>query len=144
MGEVNGREYYFLSRDEFDAHVRNDDFVEWEELHANRYGTLKSEIERLRAMGRHVLLDLDVKGALNARERLADVLLVFIAPPSLDALERRLRERATDSEEQIAIRLKRVQEEMELAPRFDKCVVNDNLDVAAGELAAILQARMNK
>ena len=142
-GEEHGREYYFLSHEDFDSHVKADDFVEWEQLHANRYGTLKSEIERLRALGQHVLLDLDVKGALNARERLHDVLLVFIAPPSIEVLEQRLRARATDSEEQIAIRLQRVQEEMALADRFDTCVVNDNLEEAVDRLAAILQERMN-
>jgi len=127
-GEVEGREYYFIKLDEFSRRVQADEFVEWEELHANRYGTLKSEIDRLRDIGRHVLLDLDVKGALSVRRSYVEALLVFIAPPSLELLEQRLRERRSDSEEQIRIRMARCAEEMDLADRFEHVVINDDLE----------------
>jgi guanylate kinase len=139
-GEAEGREYYFLSEEDFARRVAADEFAEWEALHAHRYGTLKAEIERLRHAGRHVLFDLDVKGALNLKRRYPEALLVFIAPPSLEALEQRLRGRGSESEEQIRIRLERSREELALAPRFDRLVVNDDLDKSYQDLCGCLEA----
>ncbi len=127
-GEEHGREYYFIDQVEFDKRVADGDFAEWEALHANRYGTLISELDRIRAEGCHPVLDVDVKGALNIQRRLPDSLLVFIAPPSLEVLEARLRRRKSESEEQIRIRLARSKEELDLAPRFDVQIVNDELE----------------
>lgn len=127
-GEEHGREYYFIDQLEFDKRVAAGDFAEWEALHANRYGTLISELARIRAEGFHPVLDVDVKGALNIQRRLPDSLLVFIAPPSLEVLEARLRRRKSESEEQIRIRLARSKEELDLAPRFDVQIVNDELE----------------
>jgi len=137
-GEEHGREYYFLADEEFERRVAADEFAEWERLHARRYGTLKSEIARLRDAGHHVLFDVDVKGALRLKELYPEARLVFIAPPSLAALERRLRARGSESEEQIGIRLERSRLELELADRFDCRVVNDELETSYRDLLACL------
>jgi guanylate kinase len=137
-GEEQGREYYFLGEEEFERRVRAGEFAEWEALHARRYGTLKSEIETLRAAGRQVLFDVDVHGALRLKALYPEALLVFIAPPSLAVLEERLRARRSESEEQIAIRLERSRLELELAGRFDCRVVNDDLESSYRDLLACL------
>lgn len=137
-GEVEGRDYYFLADEDFQRRVEAEEFAEWEQLHARRYGTLKSEIERLRSAGRHVLFDVDVKGALALKRIYPEARLVFIAPPSLEALEARLRGRRSESEEQIRIRLERSRLELELADRFDCRVVNDELERSYLELLACL------
>lgn len=139
-GEQDWREYYFLSEEAFDQHVALGDFAEWEALHARRYGTLKAEIQRLRDAGRHVLFDVDVKGALNLKAQYEEALLVFIAPPSFQVLEARLRGRSSETEEQIRIRLDRVKEELALAPRFDRQVVNDELETSYHALRGCLEA----
>ena len=138
-GEVEGREYYFIGAEEFERRVAAGEFAEWEALHAHRYGTLKAEIERLRRAGRHVLFDLDAKGALSLKRLYPEALLVFIAPPSLEALENRLRHRHSESEEQIRIRLQRSREELELAPLFDRRVVNDDLNASYQALRGCLE-----
>lgn len=127
-GELHGREYYFVSQEEFEQKIAAGAFAEWEALHARHYGTLLSELDRIRAEGRTAVLDVDVKGALSMRARLPEALLVFIAPPSLEVLEQRLRQRRSESEEQIQIRLARSREEMEQAHRFDCQIVNDDLN----------------
>lgn len=137
-GEVEGRDYYYLEDGEFQRRIDAEEFAEWEQLHARRYGTLKAEIERLRRAGRHVLFDVDVKGALNLKRIFPDALLVFIAPPSIEALEKRLRGRGSESEEQIRIRLERSRLELELAGRFDRRVVNEDLEIGYKDLLAAL------
>jgi guanylate kinase len=139
-GELDGREYYFIRPEDFQRRVDADEFAEWEAFFGNRYGTLKSEIERLRQAGHHVMFDLDVKGALNLKGQYPEALLVFVAPPSLEALERRLRNRCSESEEQIQIRLARSREELALAPRFDCTVVNDQLETSYDDLLRCLEA----
>jgi guanylate kinase len=133
-GEQEGRDYYFLAGAEFERRVEAGEFAEWEAFFGNRYGTLKAEIERLRQAGRHVVFDLDVKGALNLKALYPEALLVFVEPPSLAVLERRLRGRGSESEEQVALRLSRSREELALAPRFDVRVVNDELETSYHEL----------
>lgn len=137
-GELDGREYYFLSAEEFERRVAGGEFAEWEAFFGNRYGTLKAEIERLRRAGRHVVFDLDVKGALNLKRLYPEARLVFVEPPSLDVLERRLRGRGSESEEQVALRLARSREELALAPRFDARLVNEELETSHHELLRIL------
>jgi guanylate kinase len=127
-GELHGREYYFIQQDEFNSLVNADEFIEWENLHAQSYGTLKSEIQRLRDSGKDVVLDIDVSGALNVRRIIPEAYLVFVMPPSVEELARRLRCRNTDSEEQIAIRLSRCRQEIDQASLFDCQVVNDELE----------------
>lgn len=139
--ERNGVEYYFMSRQEFDDRVARDEFVEWEEVYAGTcYGTLRSEVERVTGQGRNLIMDIDVKGALNVKRCFGDrAVSIFILPPSLEELERRLRGRATDTEETIAKRLAKAEYELSFAPQFDCRVVNDDLDHASDQVRAIIE-----
>ena len=132
--EVNGVDYHFLSGEDFDRRVARGEFVEHAEYAGNRYGTLKSELER---PARGIVLEIDVQGARQARERLPDAKLVFIEPPSFDDLERRLAERASDQPDQIERRLAAAKDELDAAGEFDHRIVNDDLDRAVEELARV-------
>ena len=133
-GEVNGREYHFLSRQDFDQRVENGEFIEHAEYAGNRYGTLRSELERP-ADG--IVLEIEIQGARQVRETLPEAYQVFIAPPSLEDLERRLEGRASDSEEQIARRMEVAPVEMAAQEEFSRVVVNASLDEALEELVSI-------
>lgn len=126
--ERNGVEYYFLDEEEFRRRARNGEFVEWEEVYPGMfYGTLESEVERVTSGG-NLIMDVDVKGGVNIKKRFGDrALSIFIMPPGMEELERRLRGRATDSEEKIRRRLDKAEYEMGFAPQFDHTVVNDDL-----------------
>ena len=134
-GEVDGRDYYYLSREEFMRRVETDDFLEWEEVYQGTcYGTLKSEVERIWADGRVIVFDVDVNGGRNIKRYFGDdALSIFVMPPSLEVLEERLRSRGTDSEEAIVKRLGRSAEELKQAPEFDVTIVNDDLGRAVDE-----------
>lgn len=128
--EQNGVEYYFLTPEEFRSRVEADQFVEWEEVYAGCcYGTLKSEVQRVtEELHRNLIMDVDVKGAMSIKERYgADAKTIFLAPPSLKEMERRLRARGTDTPEVIAKRLEKAGYEMSFAGQFDHHVVNDDL-----------------
>ena len=139
--ERDGREYYFLTPDEFSRRVEAGEFVEWEEVYKGTcYGTLLSEVERVTGEGRNLIMDIDVKGALNVKKRFGDeAVSIFIMPPSLEELERRLRGRQTDSEEAISRRLGKAGYEMTFDSVFDERVVNDNLSRAASEVEEIIR-----
>jgi guanylate kinase len=139
--EVHGKEYYFLSSEEFKAHVAGDELLEWEEVYVGTYyGTLRSEVERIWAQGKVVVFDIDVAGALNLKKQFGDrALALFVQAPSVEILEQRLRGRGTDSEEKIQQRVAKATIEMARAPEFDKVVVNNNLDTAKAEALAILK-----
>lgn len=139
--EQDGREYYFLSPEEFRRRVDAGDFVEWEEVYAGTcYGTLRSEVERVTGSGRNLIMDVDVKGGVNIKNVFGQhALSIFIMPPSVEVLERRLRSRATDSDEKIAERIAKAEYEMTFAPRFDHVVVNDDLDVAVEEIRGLIK-----
>jgi guanylate kinase len=139
-GEEDGREYFFLDDDEFQHRVDRNEFLEHVSYAGGRYGTLRSEVDRLLASGRDVILELEVDGAFNVRRRRPDALLVFIDPPSFDVLERRLRDRATDSAGEITTRLAIAREQLEQRDQFDIVVVNDDRERAAQELSARLSA----
>jgi guanylate kinase len=132
--EVNGVDYHFLSGDDFDRRVARGEFLEHADYAGNRYGTLKSELERP-AQG--IVLEIDVQGARQVRERLPHATLVFIEPPSFDDLERRLATRASDQPDQIERRLAAAREELSAAEEFDHRIVNDDLDRAVEELARV-------
>ena len=142
QGETHGKDYYFLTEEEFDTHVSNGDFVEWEEVYAGvKYGTLESEINRVTADGRNLIMDIDVKGALNIKKKYGDkALLIFISPPDLKTLEERLRTRATDKEEVIKKRLDKAEFELGFKDEFDCSVVNDNLDKAVSETSFLIKS----
>ena len=133
--EVNGRDYYFLSREEFMQRVERDEFLEWEEVYQGTcYGTLKSEVERIWATGKVIVFDVDVNGGRSIKRYFGqDALSIFVLPPSVEVLEQRLRSRGTDSEEAIAKRLARSAEELKQAPQFDVAIVNDDLQRAVEE-----------
>lgn len=139
--ETHGREYYFLSAEEFRERADRGEFVEWEEVYAGTcYGTLVSEVERVTGSGRNLIMDVDVKGGVNIKKKFGDkALSIFIMPPSVEVLEKRLRARATDSDEKIAQRLGKAEYEMTFAPQFDRCVINDDLDHAVEETRAVIK-----
>lgn len=134
-GEVHGVNYYFLTEEEFRNRIDLGHFVEWEEVYAGRYyGTLKSEIDRIIAGGHNVVLDIDVKGAMNVKSIYGDrALSLFIMPPSIEELRRRLESRATDAPEVIDERVAKAAYELTFAPRYDAKVVNDELATAIDE-----------
>lgn len=133
--EQNGVDYYFLTAEEFKKRIDNDDFVEWEEVYAGRYyGTLKSELTRIWGKGNHVLFDVDVKGGVNLKNKFGDrALSVFVMPPSVEELRRRLVGRATDAPEEIDRRVAKAEEEISYANQFDITIVNDVLETACSE-----------
>ncbi len=139
-GESDGVNYYFLSDDEFRRRIDAGDFVEYCEVYPGRfYGTLKSEVERTRDEGHDVILDIDVVGGVNVKELFGDdAMSLFVMPPSVDELRRRLEHRGTDNAERIAERVGRAEYEMGFAPRYDKIVVNDNLDKAVEETTRLI------
>ncbi len=133
--EKHGKEYYFLSQEDFAQRVRNDEFIEWEEVYAGTsYGTLKSEIERIWDKGHIIVFDVDVKGGVNLKKIFGEhALSIFVMPPSIDELRHRLVKRGTDSAETIEKRVAKAAEELEYAPKFDRIIVNDELTVALAE-----------
>lgn len=138
--EIHGKEYYFLSPEEFNEKIEKDEFVEWEEVYAGtKYGTLKSEVDRIIKSGKNLIMDIDVKGALNVKKQYGDdALSIFILPPDIKELENRLRARNTDSEESLKKRIDKASHEISFAPKFDKSVVNDVLDQAVDSVAEII------
>lgn len=145
--EQHGKDYYFLSLEEFDKLVEKEAFVEWEEVYAGtKYGTLRSELERIWADGHTILFDVDVKGGVRLKEIFGDdALSIFIMPPSIEELRRRLEGRATDSPEKIEQRIAKADEELGYAKCFDRCVVNDNLEEAIEQVrCAVAEFIANK
>lgn len=140
-GETDGREYYFITPDEFARRVEAGEFVEWEEVYAGtRYGTLRSEVERVTGSGLNLIMDIDVKGALNIKRQFGDeAISIFILPPSICELESRLRGRATESDESLGRRIQKAEYELGFADSFDRRVVNDDLDTAVAETAEIIR-----
>jgi guanylate kinase len=130
--EVDGKDYYFLSSEEFQRKIEEDAFVEYEEVYKdNYYGTLKSELERIWALGKHVIFDIDVVGGLNIKRQYPDqTLAVFVSPPSVEELERRLRFRQTESEEKIQMRLAKAEREIAASGEFDVILKNYDLENA--------------
>ena len=140
-GERDGIDYYFLSPEDFERRVQAGDFLEWEEVYAGtRDGTLKSEIDRIAERGKVVIFDVDVNGGLNIKHFFGDsAMAIFVMPPSIEVLEQRLRQRGTESEESIQKRLGRSARELDEASRFDKTIVNDDLDRAVAETKAVIE-----
>lgn len=138
-GEVDGVTYHFMTREEFSARVERGEFVEWAEVHGNCYGTLVREVESKLAAGSSLILEIDVQGALQVRERFPEAVLVFIKPPSLEILKERLVGRGTETPESVALRLANAERELALADRYDDIVVNDDLERATAELVRVLE-----
>ncbi len=133
--EVHGEDYYFLSLEDFKSHIKGEDFLEWEEVYRdNFYGTLKSEVERIWALGKNVIFDIDVAGGLRIKRKFPDeTLAVFVKPPSIDELKIRLKKRSTESEDKINMRIAKASVELATAPQFDMIIKNYDLDTAKEE-----------
>ncbi|MRR18678.1 guanylate kinase [bacterium] len=134
--EVNGREYYFITSAEFRRRIRKGEFIEWQEVYKDHYyGTLRSEIDRISGEGKMPLFDVDVQGGINLKKIFGDnALAIFIMPPSVGELKQRLVRRGTDPAEKIEMRVKKAASEIQLAGRFDRIIVNDDLEKASGEI----------
>ena len=139
--EKNGVDYYFLSNEEFKTRANNEEFVEWEEVYAGTcYGTLKSEVERIWSKGNTVVFDIDVVGGENLKKLFGDnALSIFIQPPSLEELHKRLLGRATDTPEAIEKRIAKAEKELQYKDKFDVIVVNDDLDIALEKATIIVK-----
>ncbi len=144
--EQNGVEYFFVTPEEFRQRIANDEFLEYEEVYADRfYGTLKAQVEKQLAAGENVVLDVDVKGGCNIKKIYGDkALSVFIQPPSVEALRQRLNGRGTDAPEVIEDRIRRAEFELSFAPKFDLVVVNDNLETAKQEAYTDIKEFLDK
>lgn len=145
-GEVNGRDYHFLTVEDFKQGIERNDFLEWEEVYANQfYGTLKSEVQRIWDEGKTVIFDVDVKGGLNIKDYFGDkALAIFVEPPTVQELENRLRNRGTESEESLRKRVAKAEYELTFAPRFDKIILNDKLDDARAEMLQTIRAFLDE
>jgi guanylate kinase len=144
--EENGKDYYFISWEEFKKHIKAEEFVEWEEVYTNNYyGTLKSEVERIWAKGKNVIFDIDVSGGLRIKSKFPqETLAVFVKPPSVDELKRRLKERSTESDEKINMRIAKAHVELATAPQFDTIIKNYDLDIAKLEAYELVKNFINK
>lgn len=140
--EEEGKDYYFLTIDDFKSNIEDNRFIEWEEVYPNQYyGTLKSEISRLSQLGKNIIFDVDVVGGINIKRTYKDdAISVFIKPPSIEALEERLKKRQTETKESIVKRLKKAKMELTYARRFNHVIVNDDLETAQKEAEGILRA----
>ena len=143
--EVDGKDYYYLSLKEFKNKIKNDEFLEWEEVYRdNFYGTLKTEVERIWAMGKNVIFDIDVSGGLRIKRKYPqETLAIFVKPPSIDELKIRLKNRKTETEDKINMRVAKASAELATAPLFDVIVVNDDLEKALVQAEELVKDFIN-
>ncbi len=139
-GELNGRDYFFIEADQFDAMVSANQFLEWAHVHGNRYGTSYAQVERELFEGRDIILEIDVQGATHVRERISDIVSVFILPPTFDVLRARLTARGSERPDDLALRLQNARAEVLHYSEFDYVIVNDEVDAAAAQLQSIIYA----
>jgi len=144
QGEIDGKSYYFINETDFRGMIDRSEFAEWAQVHGNYYGTSKKEIDRICCNGKIPIFDVDVQGARTLKGSLDSAVYIFIVPPSREVLESRLRNRKTDSEEQIQIRLRNAIRELGEYAQYDYVVVNDDLEVALNELRSIVTAELCK
>tara|TARA_R110001632_G_scaffold161439_2_gene279854 strand:+ start:3436 stop:4056 length:621 start_codon:yes stop_codon:yes gene_type:complete len=139
--EQDGKDYYFITLETFKNHIKGEDFLEWEEVYRdNFYGTLKKEVHRIWAMGKHVIFDIDVVGGLRIKKKFPNrTLAVFVKPPSVDELKIRLKKRKTESEAKINMRIAKASVELATAPQFDHVILNDNLEHAFEEATSLVE-----
>ena len=139
--EIDGKDYYFISASEFKQKIKNDEFLVWEEVYINNfYGTLKAEVERIWAKGKHVIFDIDVAGGLRIKKKFPEeTLAVFVKPPDINELIRRLKDRGEESPEKIAMRVAKAPTEMATAPQFDTIIKNYDLEVALKEAEELVE-----
>jgi len=144
--EIDGKDYYYLSLTDFKQKIKNGEFLEWEEVYRdNFYGTLKSEVERIWAQGKHVIFDIDVSGGLRIKRKFPEkTLAVFVKPPSIDELKIRLKKRQTESIDKINMRIAKASAELATAPLFDAIIVNGDLNLALAEAETLVDNFLNK
>ena len=144
--EQHGVEYFFLTPEEFKARIEANEFLEYEEVYENRYyGTLKSQVDEQLEQGKNVIFDIDIKGGVNVKRIYGDnALSLFIQPPGIEELRRRLVGRATDTQEQIEIRLAKAEYEMSFASKFDHIIINDDLEIAKEETLRVIKEYLNR
>jgi len=142
LDEIDGKDYYFIPAGTFKSKINNNEFLEWEEVYADCfYGTLKSELERIWIKGHHVIFDVDVVGGLNIKRQYGDrALSVFVKAPSIDDLEARLKNRSTESQKDVQMRLDKALHELKFEDKFDRVIINDDLDTAKKEAAKLVSA----
>lgn len=143
-GEQNGTDYFFVSKEEFEERIKNGQMLEYAEFVNNYYGTPIDEVEKQLSIGNEVVLEIEVQGALQVREKMKDAIFIFIAPPSMSALEERLKNRGTEPEEIIKQRIDKAKSELNLAYKYDYIVVNDEVTNAADRIMAIIRAEHAK
>ncbi len=144
-GEREGIDYHFITAEEFQSRFERGEFLEHAEVHGHFYGTLRDDAVRVLDSGSDILLEIDVQGALQVREKMPESILLFVAPPSFEELEQRLRDRGTESEERLQVRLRNARWEMGKAALYDYVIINDDIERAAGELEGIiLEQRQNR
>ncbi|MEP0263279.1 guanylate kinase [Dokdonia sp.] len=133
--EKHSKDYYFMSFKEFKQHIKDEDFLEWEEVYRDSfYGTLKEEVHRIWSLGKHVIFDIDVSGGLRIKRKFPErTIAIFVKPPSIDELKRRLKDRSTESEDKINMRIAKASAELATAPQFDHIILNDHLENALEE-----------
>ncbi len=139
-GEVNGREYFFVSTEEFEQMIARDEFLEWAHVHGKLYGTSRSQVANEIDAGRDIVLEVDVQGAASVRQLIPESASIFILPPSFEILRQRLIARGTDSEEELQLRLRNAPEELKDYSTFDYLIINDDIEKAAAKLAAVVAA----
>ncbi len=143
-GEIDGVNYFFLTKEDFEDCISNNQFLEWAEFAGNLYGTKRKYIEQNLADGKNIILEIETQGALQVKDKMPEAVLIFIAPPSLSTLENRLRGRHTEDEAAIQNRLSKVKKELESAKRYDYTVVNDDLEYTISELENIISGEQQK
>lgn len=143
-GEQDGIDYHFLSDEEFDRCIENHEFLEWAHVHKNRYGTLVSEVTKRLDKGQSTVLEIDVQGAIQVHKRFPDAVLIFIAPPSLEVLEQRLRGRGTEDEDTIRVRMENAKREMDCEHLYNEVIVNDDIGTAAAALVEAIDTYEKK
>lgn len=143
-GEIDGKHYYFLDKEEFKQKIENGDFLEHAQYLGNYYGTLEKPVEQKLIEGSDVLLEIEVQGAMQIKQKRSDAVMIFVAPPSIDELERRLIKRGTEKPDKISERIETAKKELEQSCKFDYIIVNDNLDDAVNDFIGILRAERCK
>lgn len=139
-GEIDGKDYHFIAVDEFKRQIAENMFLEWAEVHGNFYGTSRAFIEQLLDKGTDVMLEIDVQGALQVKEKMPEGITVFLSPPSMEILEERLRGRGTNDEKDIKLRMKNAETEMSYADKYDHRIINDDANRASEELMNLINS----
>ena len=141
-GEIDGTHYYFLSKEEFQQRIDNDGLLEYAEYCGNYYGTPRAEVDRLRAEGKHVILEIEVQGALQVKKRCPEAILVFTVPPTVSELSRRLHKRGTETDAVIEKRIAQFQKELPFVPEYDYVILNDALEDAVEDFASVIRLEL--